>query len=202
MIWMRKKQQIFWTMLFFFSNKNNNFLFRRTLLFVDSFALSPNSGGSSNRLLPFNQQQQFHSNSQQQQLRLNLRQQNFHRSFVSNLNAKEGKSDGNNKNNNNQQKKKKKKNANAYASTITLPETEFSQRANAVKREPEIQAFWKEHQLYDKLTKIDEDGDSKETFVLHDGPPYANGDLHIGHALNKVLKDFINRKQLMKGKRV
>ena len=94
-----------------------------------------------------------------------------------------------------------KKPKNAFASTILLPETEFSQRANAVKREPELQAFWKSHGLYDKLSAraASEGGDR---FVLHDGPPYANGDLHIGHALNKLLKDFINRKAVLRGKQV
>ena len=71
----------------------------------------------------------------------------------------------------------------------------------ATKREPQIQEFWKEHDLYNKLSKTAEEADA-ERFVLHDGPPYANGDLHIGHALNKLLKDFINRKQLLKGKQV
>jgi isoleucyl-tRNA synthetase len=94
-----------------------------------------------------------------------------------------------------------KKEKNAYASTIILPETPFSQRANAAIREPEIQAFWKESNLYNKLSKAAEE-DGAERFVLHDGPPYANGDLHIGHALNKLLKDFINRKQILNGKQV
>lgn len=56
------------------------------------------------------------------------------------------------------------------------------QRANAVKREPELQAFWDEERIYERLLE-DNTGDK---YVLHDGPPYANGDLHIGHALNKV----------------
>ena len=68
-------------------------------------------------------------------------------------------------------------------------------------REPELQAFWKEYQLYDKLSKAAEKAGA-ETFILHDGPPYANGDLHMGHAMNKVLKDFINRKEILKGKQV
>jgi len=107
--------------------------------------------------------------------------------------------------NNNQQKgakkggARKKKEKNVYAPTIRLPETPFSQRANAIKREPELQQYWKDVGLYDKLSE--KAGDS-ERFVLHDGPPYANGDLHIGHALNKLLKDFINRKQVLKGKQV
>lgn len=69
----------------------------------------------------------------------------------------------------------------------------------AIKREPELQAFWREMDLYQKLS---DDASDQERFVLHDGPPYANGDLHIGHALNKLLKDFINRKQVLNGKQV
>jgi isoleucyl-tRNA synthetase len=82
-----------------------------------------------------------------------------------------------------------------------LPETPFSQRANAIKREPEIQRLWSEQGLYHKLsTAAGKCG--AERFVLHDGPPYANGDLHCGHALNKILKDFINRKKILSGKQV
>jgi isoleucyl-tRNA synthetase len=91
----------------------------------------------------------------------------------------------------------KKKEKNSYASTIYLPITEFSQRANAVEREPQIQEFWRNYEVYQKLSES-----GNERFVLHDGPPYANGDLHIGHALNKILKDFINRRQVLKGKQV
>ena len=71
-------------------------------------------------------------------------------------------------------------------------------RANAVKREPELQAYWQEKQLYEKLSK-DNPG---EPFILHDGPPYANGDLHMGHALNKILKDIINKYQTLQGRKV
>lgn len=91
-----------------------------------------------------------------------------------------------------------KKAPNPFASTIILPETGFSQRANAVIREPEIQKFWKEYDLYNKLSTTA----TGERFVLHDGPPYANGGLHCGHALNKILKDFINRKQALNGRQV
>lgn len=80
-----------------------------------------------------------------------------------------------------------------------MPETEFSQRANAAIREPELQQYWKDTDLYNKLSEAAKDA---ERFVLHDGPPYANGDLHCGHALNKILKDFINRKQILNGKQV
>ncbi|MCM1982578.1 isoleucine--tRNA ligase [Lyngbya confervoides BDU141951] len=71
-------------------------------------------------------------------------------------------------------------------------------RANAVKREPELQKFWAEEQIYETLSQ-ENPGD---VFVLHDGPPYANGDLHIGHALNKILKDIINKFQILQGRKV
>ncbi|MBW4638164.1 MAG: isoleucine--tRNA ligase [Gloeocapsa sp. UFS-A4-WI-NPMV-4B04] len=71
-------------------------------------------------------------------------------------------------------------------------------RANAIKREPEIQKFWADNQIYDRLSQ----NNPGELFVLHDGPPYANGSLHIGHALNKILKDIINRFQLLQGRKV
>ena len=96
---------------------------------------------------------------------------------------------------------RKKPPKNIYADTILLPQTEFSQRANAIKREPELQEYWKSSNLYSKLSEAAAANDA-ERFVLHDGPPYANGDLHIGHALNKLLKDFINRHQMLKGKQV
>lgn len=82
-----------------------------------------------------------------------------------------------------------------------MPETPFSQRANAIVREPEIQNFWLERGLYHKLS-ADAQEAGAERFVLHDGPPYANGDLHCGHALNKILKDFINRSKVLAGKQV
>ena len=70
-------------------------------------------------------------------------------------------------------------------------------RANAAKREPELQAFWAEHKIYETLVETN----PGEPFTLHDGPPYANGALHIGHALNKTLKDIINKYQLLKGRK-
>jgi isoleucyl-tRNA synthetase len=75
-----------------------------------------------------------------------------------------------------------------YKSTLNLPRTEFPMRANLPQREPEILARWDEIQLYRKLQEA---GTGKPRFVLHDGPPYANGHIHIGHTLNKVLKDII-----------
>ncbi|MFM6910725.1 MAG: class I tRNA ligase family protein, partial [Dolichospermum sp.] len=79
-----------------------------------------------------------------------------------------------------------------------LPKTNFDMRANAIKREPEIQKFWAENNIYSRLSQEN----PGELFILHDGPPYANGQLHIGHALNKILKDIINRYQLLKGRKI
>ncbi|MEH2013216.1 isoleucine--tRNA ligase [Nostoc sp.] len=86
----------------------------------------------------------------------------------------------------------------SYKDTVNLPKTNFEMRANAIKREPEIQKFWEENKIYDRLSE----NNPGELFILHDGPPYANGLLHIGHALNKILKDIINRYQLLKGRKV
>ncbi len=87
--------------------------------------------------------------------------------------------------------------AGTYKDTVNLPQTSFDMRANAIKREPELQAFWAEHQIYETLSKAN----PGEPFTLHDGPPYANGALHIGHALNKTLKDIINKYQLLRGRK-
>jgi isoleucyl-tRNA synthetase len=90
----------------------------------------------------------------------------------------------------------------SYKDTLNLLETPFQMRANARVREPEIQAFWAQQDLYQRLSR---EGLSPErpgpVFTLHDGPPYANGALHVGHALNKVLKDIINKHALLNGKR-
>ena len=87
--------------------------------------------------------------------------------------------------------------ASAYKDTLNLLETPFNMRANAKVREPELQAFWAEQQIYQRLCS-DNPG---EPFTLHDGPPYANGALHVGHALNKILKDIINKHALLQGRR-
>jgi isoleucyl-tRNA synthetase len=71
-------------------------------------------------------------------------------------------------------------------------------RANAAKREPELQQFWADQQIYETLSSQN----PGELFILHDGPPYANGALHMGHTLNKVLKDIINKYQILKGRKV
>jgi isoleucyl-tRNA synthetase len=84
-----------------------------------------------------------------------------------------------------------------YKSTVFLPRTDFPMKAELPKREPEILARWERLDLYRRLR---EQSAGRPKFILHDGPPYANGHLHIGHALNKILKDVINRAQQMLGK--
>lgn len=80
--------------------------------------------------------------------------------------------------------------------TLLMPKTEFPMRGNLPKREPEIQKNWEEQNIYQKVMEHTKD---LPKFVLHDGPPYANGNIHIGHAMNKILKDFINRYKSMSG---
>ncbi|MGD8423189.1 MAG: class I tRNA ligase family protein, partial [Methyloceanibacter sp.] len=84
-----------------------------------------------------------------------------------------------------------------WSETLFLPKTDFPMKAGLPKREPELLQRWAEMGLYERLR---EKGRGQEMFVLHDGPPYANGHLHIGHALNKILKDVICRSQSMMGK--
>src|SRR5580692_4697559 len=84
-----------------------------------------------------------------------------------------------------------------YTQTLFLPKTDFPMRAGLPQKEPEILARWKREDLYRKLR---ESAKGREKFVLHDGPPYANGNIHIGHALNKILKDMVVRAQQMSGK--
>ena len=84
-----------------------------------------------------------------------------------------------------------------YKSTVFLPRTDFPMRAGLPRREPEILARWEEMNLYRRQREA---AKGREKFILHDGPPYANGHLHMGHAMNKVLKDVINRSQQMLGK--
>lgn len=83
-----------------------------------------------------------------------------------------------------------------YSQTLNLPKTEFPMRAGLPIKEPEMIAKWDEMQLYKKLR---EQSKGRPKYVLHDGPPYANGTLHIGHALNKILKDTITRSFQMRG---
>ena len=83
-----------------------------------------------------------------------------------------------------------------YNSTLNLPKTDFPMRAGLPKSEPETLKRWQETNVYEKLMEHNE---GKPLYVLHDGPPYANGDIHLGHALNKVLKDIIVRYKNMTG---
>ncbi|SMX44140.1 isoleucine--tRNA ligase [Actibacterium lipolyticum] len=83
-----------------------------------------------------------------------------------------------------------------YKDTLNLPETDFPMRAGLPKREPEWLERWAKIGVYDRLREKE----GREPFTLHDGPPYANGHLHIGHALNKILKDMVVRSQQMMGK--
>lgn len=83
-----------------------------------------------------------------------------------------------------------------YKSTLNLPHTEFPMKANLAQREPAMLERWKELSLYQKIC---EKNSGKPKFILHDGPPYANGELHLGHAINKALKDFVVKSRQMSG---
>lgn len=83
-----------------------------------------------------------------------------------------------------------------YSQTLFLPQTEFPMRAGLPEREPQLLKRWNEIDLYAKLRQA---AQGRTKFVLHDGPPYANGNIHIGHALNKILKDVVTRSQQMLG---
>ncbi|MGS0730010.1 class I tRNA ligase family protein, partial [Shewanella sp. 0m-11] len=83
-----------------------------------------------------------------------------------------------------------------YKSTLNLPETEFPMRGNLANREPEMLKSWNENGLYQQIRESRKDA---KPFILHDGPPYANGDIHIGHSVNKILKDIIIKSKTMSG---
>ncbi|EKO3572418.1 isoleucine--tRNA ligase [Vibrio metschnikovii] len=83
-----------------------------------------------------------------------------------------------------------------YKDTLNLPETGFPMRGDLAKREPEMLARWYKEDLYGAIRQAKQ---GKKSFVLHDGPPYANGDIHIGHALNKILKDIIIKSKTLSG---
>ena len=84
-----------------------------------------------------------------------------------------------------------------YSKSLYLPQTDFPMRAGLPQKEPELLARWREIGLYQRLREA---GQGRAKFVVHDGPPYANGNIHIGHALNKILKDLVARSQQMAGK--
>ena len=83
-----------------------------------------------------------------------------------------------------------------YKDTLLMPQTEFKMRGNLPENEKLQREAWQEMDLYNKIKEKNKDG---KPFILHDGPPYANGNIHIGHALNKILKDFVNRSKMMEG---
>ena len=83
-----------------------------------------------------------------------------------------------------------------YNKTLNLPETEYPMRGNLPTKEPTMVSEWEESGLYKKILKRNE---GKPEYILHDGPPYANGDIHLGTALNKVLKDIIVKQKNMSG---
>lgn len=81
-----------------------------------------------------------------------------------------------------------------YKATLNLPQTDFPMKANLSVREPEILKMWDEMGLYERLREI---GKGRPRYILHDGPPYANGHIHLGTALNKILKDVIVKSRQM-----
>ena len=83
-----------------------------------------------------------------------------------------------------------------YKDTLLMPKTEFEMRGNLPKKEPAYVQRWQDSAMYEKVVKQNE---GKDTFVFHDGPPYANGNMHIGHMMNKVIKDVICRYKNMEG---
>jgi isoleucyl-tRNA synthetase len=93
---------------------------------------------------------------------------------------------------------KKLKNKQMKTKTLNMPQTDFSQRSNSQKREPELLSLWNTKKVFDTRNELNTD----KEFVLHDGPPYANGDVHVGHVLNKVLKDMTVKYHLMNGNKV
>ena len=83
-----------------------------------------------------------------------------------------------------------------YKETLLMPKTNFDMRAGLINKEPEYRKMWNKNKIYEKALKANE---KNPKFILHDGPPYANGSIHVGHAMNKILKDFIIRYKTMVG---
>jgi len=84
-----------------------------------------------------------------------------------------------------------------YRPTVFLPKTDFPMKAGLPQKEPAILARWEAEDLYGQVRKARA---GRTKFIFHDGPPYANGDIHIGHALNRTLKDMVVRTQTLLGK--
>ena len=85
---------------------------------------------------------------------------------------------------------------NNYKNTMNLPQTDFPMRGNLPANEPKRLEKWEQEHLYERILEKNKDG---EPFILHDGPPYANGPIHIGHAFNKILKDFVVKSHAQRG---
>src|SRR6187402_2422426 len=83
-----------------------------------------------------------------------------------------------------------------YKATLNLPTTGFAMKANLAQREPDMLKQWQANNVYQKIRAARA---GREQFILHDGPPYANGDIHIGHAVNKILKDIIVKSKTLSG---
>ena len=83
-----------------------------------------------------------------------------------------------------------------YRDTLNLPKTGFSMKANLTQREPQLRKEWAKKNIYAKIRKTRK---GAPLYILHDGPPYANGDIHMGHVINKVLKDFVVKYKTMAG---
>ncbi len=83
-----------------------------------------------------------------------------------------------------------------YKATLNLPKTGFPMRANLAQREPGILKEWYEKDIYGQIREA---RSGRKKYILHDGPPYANGDIHLGHAVNKVLKDIVVKSRTMSG---
>jgi isoleucyl-tRNA synthetase len=83
-----------------------------------------------------------------------------------------------------------------YSKTVNLPQTDFPMKANLPQREPEFLEFWEKNNVYPRMQ---EKNKGNKSFVLHDGPPYANGHIHLGTSLNKILKDFVLKYKSMAG---
>jgi len=83
-----------------------------------------------------------------------------------------------------------------YKNTLNLPKTTFSMKANLARKEPELLEKWAEMDIYEKIRTVSK---GRERYILHDGPPYANGDIHLGTALNKVIKDIVIKSKNMVG---
>src|SRR3989339_471870 len=86
-----------------------------------------------------------------------------------------------------------------YKETLNLPKTRFPMRANLPQNEPAQVERWRRENVYEKILEANQ---KRDKYILHDGPPYANGNIHLGHALNKILKDIVGKSQRMLGKHV